>query len=83
MEQNQNVQTPQSWAEVVINSNLSVSAVIDFLNVLNQRLCTLENIVSVPDENGEHHSITELYKAQTQMQEQVEGSQPESVESVE
>ena len=86
MEQNQNVQTPQSWAEVVINSNLSVSAVIDFLNVLNQRLCTLENIVSVPDENGEHHSITELYKAQTQMQEnqeQMERSQPESEKGAE
>lgn len=83
MEQNQNVQTPQSWAEVTINSNLSVNAVIDFLNVLNQRLSTLENIVTVPDENGEHHSITEIYRAQTQMQEQVEGSQPESVERAE
>lgn len=88
MEQKQNVQTPQSWAEVVINSGLSVDAVIEFLNVLNQRLSTLENIVTVPDENGEHHSITEIYRAQTQMQEnqdqeQVERSQPELLERAE
>lgn len=83
--QNQNVKTPQSWAEVVISSGLSLEAIVEFLNVLNQRLCTLENIVSVPDEEGKHHTITEIYQMQTQettTQSEVELSQQNTNESV-
>lgn len=83
--QNQNVKTPQSWAEVVISSGLSLEAIVEFLNVLNQRLCTLENIVSVPDEEGKHHTITEIYQMQTQettTQPEVELSQQNTNESV-
>lgn len=82
--QNQNVKTPQSWAEVVISSGLSLEAIVEFLNVLNQRLCTLENIVSVPDEEGKHHTITEIYQMQTQetTQPEVQLSQQNTDESV-
>ena len=58
---------PKGWSDIVIDDNLPVKALIDFFNVLNQRLCTLENIVTLPDEKGEHHSITEIYAKQEQL----------------
>lgn len=71
--QNQNVKTPQSWAEVVISSGLSLEAIVEFLNVLNQRLCTIEDNLSVEMQNGEKLSITEIYRIQAEQAEQAKG----------
>ena len=42
----QNKQTSQGWKDVQLTSDMSVSMLINFLNVLNQRLANLEDIIS-------------------------------------
>lgn len=49
------------WGDVRLNSSLPLDALVDFLNVLNQRLCAIENITMV-DVNGEQITLTEFYK---------------------
>ena len=59
-EKNQNAQ-PQGWKDVQITPDMSLSMIVGFMNVLNQRLATIENIVTVPDADGKPISLTELY----------------------
>ena len=61
-EKNQNVQ-PQGWKDVEITPDMSLSRIVDFMNVLNQRLATVENIVTVPTEDGKMISLTDYYYA--------------------
>ena len=72
----------QGWADVHLHGGLSVNALIDFLNILNQRVCTIENIVSVPDEQGRHHSLTEIYREQEKAMQQAQ-NQNQPTESAE
>ena len=51
-----------------------------FLNILNQRICTLENIVSIPDEQGKSHSLTEIYREQEEAMKQAQNQPKESAE---
>lgn len=67
MEQQQR-QQPQGWRDVQITTELSVEALVHFLNVLNQRICVLEDIVQCEDPDGKIISITELYQLQNQQQ---------------
>ena len=39
---------------------------MNFLNVLNQRLVTLENVVVVPDGNGKMINVTDYYAMQAE-----------------
>lgn len=75
-------QQPQGWADVHLHGGLSVNALIDFLNILNQRVCTIENIVSVPDAQGKHHSLTEIYREQEKAMQQAQ-NQNQPTESAE
>lgn len=76
----QQQQQIQGWADVHLHGGLSVNALIDFLNILNQRICTLENIVSIPDEQGKSHSLTEIYKEQEEAMKQAQNQSTESAE---
>ena len=58
----QNKQTSQGWKDVQLTPDMSVSMLINFLNVLNQRLSLLEDVIKINDENGNEISITEYYK---------------------
>ena len=60
MEQNQ----PQGWKDVVITPDMPLAAMVQFFNVLNQRLCTIEDNLTVEMPNGEKISITEAYRLQ-------------------
>lgn len=60
-EQNNEKQTI-SWSEAVLTPDLPLAALVDFLNVLNQRLCNVENIITIEDKDGKHRSISEIYK---------------------
>lgn len=51
-----------SWSETVLTPDLPLIALVDFLNVLNQRLCNLENLIAIEDKDGQHRSIAEIYK---------------------
>lgn len=53
----------QGWADVTITDQMPLNILVNFMNVLNQRLCTLENIVTTMH-NGKAISLTDLYALQ-------------------
>ena len=55
---------PQGWRDVVINPDMPLSALVQFFNILNQRLCTLEDNVTVEVAEGNRLPITEVYRLQ-------------------
>lgn len=55
---------PQGWRDVVINPDMPLSALVQFFNILNQRLCTLEDNVTVEVAEGNKLPITEVYRLQ-------------------
>lgn len=58
----ENKQLTNTWRDVQLTPEMSVYLLIDFLNVLNQRLSLLEDVIKIHDENGNEISITEYYK---------------------
>ena len=68
--QEQTKKKVQGWKDVVITPDMPLTAIVQFLNVLNQRLCTIEDNLSVEMQNGEKLSITEIYRIQSEQAEQ-------------
>lgn len=65
--QNQNVnQQPQGWKDVNITPDMPLAAIVHFLNILNQRLCNIEDNLVVTQEDGTQMSLTQIYAAQAQ-----------------
>ena len=62
----QNKQTSQGWKDVQLTPDMSVSMLINFLNVLNQRLANLEDIIEITAEDGRKITLTEYYNLQVQ-----------------
>ena len=60
----------QGWKDVVITPDMPLTAIVQFLNVLNQRLCTIEDNLTIEMQNGEKLSITEIYRIQSEQAEQ-------------
>lgn len=58
----ENKQLTNTWRDVHLTPEMSVYLLVDFLNVLNQRLSLLEDVIKINDENGNEISITEYYK---------------------
>ena len=58
----ENKQLTNTWRDVHLTPEMSVYLLVDFLNVLNQRLSLLEDVIKINDENGTEISITEYYK---------------------
>ena len=81
MENKQNINLEQNlengkqgaWNQVMITPDLPLVAIVDFLNVLNQRLANIENLIQLPDEKGDMHSITELYQKKEQEVKETQG----------
>ena len=67
--QEQTEKKVQGWKDVVITPDMPLTAIVQFLNVLNQRLCTIEDNLSVEMQNGEKLSITEIYRIQAEEEE--------------
>lgn len=57
---------PQGWRDVQIVADMPLSALVNFLNVLNQRLCAIEDITTIPGEDGKPISLTDLYALQAE-----------------
>ena len=55
---------PNGWKDVTIVPDMPLTALINFFNVLNQRLAALEDIVTVQGPDGKPISITDLYALQ-------------------
>ena len=81
----QEVREPQGWKDVTINADMPLAALVHFFNILNQRLCTIEDNVQVEMPTGEKVSITEVYHMQALMeqakQEQVQAENKEGQEA--
>lgn len=52
------------WKDVQITENMPLNVIVNFMNVLNQRLCEIENVVTVAGPNGKMISLTDLYAIQ-------------------
>jgi hypothetical protein len=61
---------PQGWKDVVITPDMSLGAIVQFLNILNQRLCTIEDNLLVEMPTGEKLSITQVYALQAEAERQ-------------
>ena len=68
--QEQTEKKVQGWKDVVITPDMPLTAIVQFLNVLNQRLCTIEDNLTIEMQNGEKLSITEIYRIQAEQAEQ-------------
>lgn len=55
----------QGWKDVMISLNMPLDVIVNFMNVLNQRLCAIENVVTVAGPEGKMISLTDLYAIQT------------------
>lgn len=77
--QNQTPQVPQGWKDVTIVPDMPLAALVQFLNILNQRLCTVEDNTFIKDDQGNMISLTKLYaiQAEEEMRAQMEAAQQE------
>ena len=66
--QTQEQRQPQGWKDVVITPDMPLAAIVQFLNVLNQRLCTIEDNLMVEMPTGEKISITQAYALQAEQE---------------
>lgn len=57
---------PQGWKDVQIVPDMPLNALLGFLNVLNQRLCTLEDLTLVDGPAGKKITLTEAYAIQAE-----------------
>ena len=69
-EQTQEQKQPQGWRDVNIIPDMPLNAIIQFLNILNQRLCGVEDSVLIETPDGGRVSITQAYEIQAQLEEQ-------------
>ena len=71
--QPQEQKQPQGWKDVVITPDMPLTAIVQFLNVLNQRLCRIEDNLKVEMPTGEQLSISEVYRIQAEQEQQAKG----------
>ena len=75
--QTQEQKQPQVWKDVVITPDMPLAAIVQFLNVLNQRLCTIEDNLMVEMPTGEKISITQAYALQAEAEQKAQEKQTE------
>lgn len=73
---------PQGWKDVTIVPDMPLTAMIQFLNILNQRLCTVEDNTFIKDDQGNMISLTKMYalEAQAEMEAQIRAQQEQESE---
>lgn len=65
--QNTKTQIP-GWKDVTITPEIPMSGLVDFLNVLNQRLAIIEDNTLIKTEDGSMITITKHYQNQSEAQ---------------
>ena len=75
--QTQEQKQPQGWRDVVITPDMPLAAIVQFFNVLNQRLCTIEDNLKVEMANGEKLSITQIYALQAEEEQKAQENKGE------
>lgn len=56
------------WKDAKITVEMPLHMIVDFLNILNNRLCFLEDSIRLADNEGNTMSVTEFYAMQAQAQ---------------
>jgi len=54
------------WRDVQITAQMPLDVIVNFFNVLNQRLCALEDVTTTIGPNGKAISLTDLYALQAE-----------------
>ncbi len=67
----------QGWADVVITPDMPLSVLVNFMNVLNQRLVTIED-QTVVDFEGSKKTLTEIYRIQAEREVEAQTKSKES-----
>lgn len=67
----------QGWADVVITPDMPLSVLVNFMNVLNQRLVTIED-QTVIDFEGSKKTLTEIYRIQAEREIEAQAKTKES-----
>ena len=67
----------QGWADVVITPDMPLSVLVNFMNVLNQRLVTIED-QTVVDFESSKKTLTEIYKIQAEREMEAQAKAKES-----
>lgn len=66
----------QGWADVVITPDMPLSVLVNFMNVLNQRLVTIED-QTVIDFEGSKKTLTEIYRIQAEREMEAQAAKEE------
>ena len=72
-EQNQ----PQGWRDVIITPDMPLAAIVQFFNILNQRLCNIEDNLLINQPDGGSATLTELYRIQADYEKEMLAKQQE------
>lgn len=64
----QNENYVPGWKDARITVEMPLHMIVDFLNILNNRLCFLEDSIRLADNEGNTMSVTEFYAMQAQAQ---------------
>ena len=64
--QPQEQREPQGWKDVVITPDMPLGAIVQFFNILNQRLCNIEDNLMVTQPDGTQMSLTQIYALQAE-----------------
>lgn len=67
----------QGWTDVVITPDMPLSVLVNFMNVLNQRLVTIED-QTVIDFEGSKKTLTEIYRIQAEREIEAQAKTKES-----
>jgi hypothetical protein len=62
------------WKDARITVEMPLHMIVDFLNILNNRLCFLEDSIRLADNEGNTMSVTEFYAMQAQAQVQADNT---------
>lgn len=76
-------QTPQirGWKDVQVTPELPLTALVQFMNILNQRLVEIENNTTIKDDKtGKFITLTEFYEqqAKAELEAQMAAAEAES-----
>ena len=66
-QQNQTPKIP-GWADIMITDEIPLKNILEFFNVLNQRLATVEDNVFIKEPGGSMVSLTRHYQIQSEAQ---------------
>ena len=64
--QNENEKYVPGWKDARITLEMPLHMIVDFLNILNNRLCFLEDSIRLADNEGNTMSVTEFYALQAE-----------------